>query len=79
MASTPIWSVGRLKCQYRQCYFAVHQSIHVQIILGLVSHEPRFALLREEVKFGKNQKVSSGADCAEKHEATSWPDFLPLF
>lgn len=27
-----------------------------QIILGLVSHEPRFTLLREEVKFGKQSK-----------------------
>ena len=33
-----------------------------QILLGLVTHEVHFSLLREEVKFGKAQKRITSAD-----------------
>ena len=36
------------------------------IVLGLLSHEPHFSLLREEVKF-RNNKVRYG-DCARWSE-----------
>ena len=35
-------------------YSLIHYSL--QIMLGLVSHEPHFSLLREEVRFGKQSK-----------------------
>ena len=40
----------------------------VQIMLGLVSHEPHFSLLREEVRFGKKaQKRQTTPDTITFH------------
>jgi 5'-3' exoribonuclease 1 len=36
-------------------------------MLGLVTHEPHFCLLREEVKFGKKSKRDSSVDATTFH------------
>ena len=36
-------------------------------MLGLVTHEPHFCLLREEVKFGKNTKRQTSVDAVTFH------------
>ena len=45
-----------------------HIHTHEQIMLGLVSHEPHFSLLREEVRFGKKaQKRQTTPDTITFH------------
>ena len=36
-------------------------------MLGMATHEPHFSLLREEVKFGKNQKKQASVDTITFH------------
>lgn len=36
-------------------------------MLGLVTHEPHFCLLREEVKFGKSAKRQTSVDAVTFH------------
>ncbi|XP_065889991.1 5'-3' exoribonuclease 1-like [Dysidea avara] len=48
----------------RHCLYGLDADL---IMLGLVSHEPYFALLREEVKFGRKASKSSGPDCTTFH------------
>ena len=36
-------------------------------MLGLITHEPHFSLLREEVQFGKNAKKPSSPDAVTFH------------
>ena len=40
---------------------------HMQIMLGLVTHEPHFCLLREEVQFGKKAKRQTSPDTITFH------------
>ena len=42
----------------RHCLYGLDADL---ILLGLLSHDPHFALLREEVKFGSSQQKSSSA------------------
>ncbi|KAI8818381.1 XRN 5'-3' exonuclease N-terminus-domain-containing protein [Fimicolochytrium jonesii] len=43
----------------RHCLYGLDADL---MMLGLLSHEPHFALLREEVSFGKSRKTSVGAN-----------------
>jgi 5'-3' exoribonuclease 1 len=50
-----------------------------QIILGLVSHEPHFTLLREEVKFGgRNQKGGGGKQTFHLFSLKLFREYLHL-
>ena len=45
----------------RHCLYGLDADL---IMLGLLSHDPHFCLLREEVKFGRESKKKSGSRCA---------------
>jgi 5'-3' exonuclease len=42
----------------RHCLYGLDADL---IMLGLLSHDPHFCLLREEVKFGRESKKKSGS------------------
>ena len=49
-------------------FMCAHTYTFEQIMLGLVSHEPHFSLLREEVRFGKKaQKRQTTPDTVTFH------------
>ncbi len=46
----------------------MHTPTHTpQIMLGLLTHEPHFSLLREEVRFGRSQKKLTTPDTITFH------------
>ncbi len=45
----------------RHCLYGLDADL---IMLGLLSHDPHFCLLREEVKFGPASKKKGGTKCA---------------
>jgi 5'-3' exoribonuclease 1 len=47
----------------RHCLYGLDADL---IMLGLLSHDPHFCLLREEVKFGRESRKKNGSGCAFK-------------